>query len=284
MKHFLFIIMLLLNFTTSLAQGSNHDCMQGVWDGGIHCEKYPVYCNQEFVLIHDDEILRMIFNRFEHWSYQKGGWKLLSIQEYGEGKMWVKKYQFLLIKDKYRGKLTVACDPRYEEFPDDFVREEVEDVNSNVYALFRRDSSELDLRGDRISGYKRPNIDTLKCFNDSLYVYYGWSYDHFSREKIASKRKLKRLDKDSLPSYLSDGIFNYSLTSQRDYFQEFLGKTVGVIKASDADKDTTSKKGRICITDENESSYYVKPLGSSDTKEGWVNKKDVKLLREMIGK
>ena len=93
---------------------------------------------------------------------------------------------------------------------------------------------------------------------------------------------LKRLDNDSIPSYLSDGIFNYSLTSKRDYYQEFFGKTVGVIKESEADKDTTSKKGRICITDENESSYYVKPLGSSNVKEGWVNKKDVKLLREMI--
>ncbi len=279
MKHFLFIIMLLLNFTTSLAQGSNHDCIQGVWDGGIHCEKYPVYCNQEFVLIHDDEILRMIFNRFEHWSYQKGGWKLLSIQEYGEGKMWVEKSQFLLIKDKYMGALSVECDSehRYEKFPDDFVREEVEDINSNVYALFRRDSSELDLRGDRISGYKRPNIDTLKCFNDSLYVYYAYRQD-----LTRVKRDLKRIDKDSLPSYLSDGIFNYSVTSQRDYFQEFFGKTVGVIKESEADKDTASKKGRICITEENESSYYVKPLGSSNVKEGWVNKKDVKLLREMI--
>mgnify|MGYP003299924889 FL=1 len=281
MKHFLFIIMLLLNFTTSLAQGSNHDCIQGVWDGGIHCEKYPVYCNQEFVLIHDDEILRMIFNRFEHWSYQKGGWKLLSIQEYGEGKMWVEKSQFLLIKDKYMGALSVECDSehRYEKFPDDFVREEVEDVNSNVYALFRRDSSELDLRGNRISGYKRPTIDSLKCFNDSLYVYYAYRQD-----LTRVKRDLKRIDNDSLPSFLSDGIFNYSLTSQRNYFQEFFGKTVGVIKESEADKDTTSKKGRICITDENESSYYVKPLGSSNVKEGWVNKKDVKLLREMIRK
>jgi len=281
MKHFLFIIMLLLNFVTSLAQGSNHDCMQGVWDGGIHCEKYPIYCNQEFVLIHDDEILRMIFNRFEHWSYQKGGWKLLSIQEYGEGKMWVEKSQFLLIKDKYMGALSVECDSehRYEKFPDDFVREEVEDINSNVYVLFRRDSSELDLRGNRISGYKRPTIESLKCFNDSLYLYYAYRQD-----LTRVKRDLKRIDNDSIPSFLSDGIFNYSLTSQRDYFHEFFGKTVGVIKESEADKDTTSKKGRICITDENESSYYVKPLGKSEVKEGWVNKKDVKLLREMIGK
>lgn len=281
MKHFFFIIMLLLNFSTFFAQKNNHDYMQGVWDGGIHCEKYPIYCNQEFVLIHDDEILRMIFNRFEHWSYQKGGWKLLSIQEYGEGKMWVEKSQFLLIKDKYMGALSVECDSehRYEKFPDDFVREEVEDINSNVYALFRRDSSELDLRGNRISGYKRPTIDSLKCFNDSLYVYYAYRQD-----LTRVKRDLKRIDNDSLPSFLSDGIFNYSLTSQRDYFQEFFGKTVGVIKESEADKDTTSKKGRICITDENESSYYVKPLGSSNVKEGWVNKKDVKLLREIIGK
>ena len=281
MKHFFFIIMLLLNFSTFFAQKNNYDYMQGVWDGGIHCEKYPIYCNQEFVLIHDDEILRMIFNRFEHWSYQKGGWKLLSIQEYGEGKMWVEKSQFLLIKDKYMGALSVECDSehRYEKFPDDFVREEVEDINSNVYALFRRDSSELDLRGNRISGYKRPTIDSLKCFNDSLYVYYAYRQD-----LTRVKRDLKRIDNDSLPSYLSDGIFNYSLTSKRDYYQEFFGKTVGVIKESEADKDTTSKKGRICITDENESSYYVKPLGSSNVKEGWVNKKDVKLLREMIGK
>lgn len=270
MKHFFFITMLLLNFSTFFAQKNNHDYMQGVWDGGIHCEKYPVYCNQEFVLIHDDEILRMIFNRFEHWSYQKGGWKLLSIQEYGEGKMWVEKSQFLLIKDKYQ----------YEEFPDDFVREEVEDVNSNVLALFRHDRSELDLREDRISGY-RPSyrFNIKKCSNDSIHLDWYNSF-HGNGRQI----DLKRLDNDSLPSYLSDGIFNYSLTSQRDYFQEFFGKTVGVIKESDADKDTTSKKGRICITDENESSYYVKPLGSSNVKEGWVNKKDVKLLREMIGK
>ena len=256
--------MLLLNFVTFLAQGSNHDCMQGVWDGGIHCEKYPIYCNQEFVLIHDDEILRMIFNRFEHWSYQKGGWKLLSIQEYGEGEMWVEKYQFLLIKTIYH----------YDELTNVFICEEVEDVNSNGLVLFRRDSSELDLRGDRISGY-RPSyrLNIKKCSNDSI----RYCFNYSSREI-----DLKRIDKDSLPSYLSDGIFNYSLTSKRDYFHEFLDKTVGVIKESEADKDTTSKKGRICITDENESSYYVKPLGSSNVKEGWVNKKDVKLLREMI--
>jgi hypothetical protein len=279
MKHFFFIIMLLLNFSNFFAQKNNHDCMQGVWDGGIHCEKYPIYCNQEFVLIHDDEILRMIFNRFEHWSYQKGGWKLLSIQEYGEGKMWVEKSQFLLIKDKYMGALSVECDSehRYEKFPDDFVREEVEDINSNVYALFRRDSSELDLRGNRISGYKRPTIDSLKCFNDSLYVYYAYRQD-----LTRVKRDLKLIDNDSLPSYLSDGIFNYSLTSKRDYYQEFFGKTVGVIKENDSDDDQASKKRRVFIIDENESSYYVKPLGSSEVKEGWVNKKDVRLLRIMI--
>lgn len=143
-------------------------------------------------------------------------------------------------------------------------------------ALFRYDRSELDLRGDRISSY-RPSyrLNIKKCSNDSIRYCF-----HDSSREI----DLKRIDKDSLPSYLSDGIFNYSLTSQRDYFHEFLGKTVGVIKESEVDKDTTSKKGRICITDENESSYYVKPLGSSEVKEGWVNKKDVKLLREMIGK
>lgn len=271
MKHFFFIIMLLLNFSTFFAQKNNHDYMQGVWEAETICVKNPpIHCETKFVLIHEDEIFSFHFSKEYNWKYVKGGaWKLFGVKEYGEGKMWVEKSQFLLIKDKYQ----------YDKFPDDFVREEVEDVNSNVYALFRRDSSELDLRGNRISGYKRPTIDSLKCFNDSLYVYYAYRQD-----LTRVKRDLKRIDNDSIPSYLSDGIFNYSLTSQRDYFQEFFGKTVGVIKESEADKDTISKKGRICITDENESSYYVKPLGSSNVKEGWVNKKDVKLLREMIGK
>ncbi|MBR5209288.1 MAG: hypothetical protein IKV67_05490, partial [Paludibacteraceae bacterium] len=135
-------------------------------------------------------------------------------------------------------------------------------------------------RGDRISGYKRPSIDTMKCFNDSLYIYYGYSVNN--GKKIASKYDLKRLDKNTLPPYLLDGLFNYSVTSKRDYFYDFLDETVGVIKESEADKDTTSKKGRVFITDENESSYYVKPLGSSNVKEGWVNKNDVRLLRIMI--
>lgn len=268
MKHFFFIIMLLLNFSTFFAQKNNHDYMQGVWNGGIHCEKYPVACRIEFRLIHDDEILCFSFYRIELRQYQKGGWKIY-IQEYGEGEMLVDKYQFLLIKDKYH----------YDEFPNDFICEEVEDVNSNVLALFHHDRSELDLRGDRISGYRPVIYNIKKCSNDSIHL--DW-YDSFHGN--GREIKLKRIDNDSLPSYLSDGIFNYSLTFQRDYFHDFLGKTVGVIKESDADKDTTSKKGRICITDENESSYYVKPLGSSDAKEGWVNKKDVKLLREMIGK
>ncbi len=38
MKHFLFIIMLLLNFSTFFAQ-KNHDYMQGVWDLGTKCDK-----------------------------------------------------------------------------------------------------------------------------------------------------------------------------------------------------------------------------------------------------
>lgn len=271
MKHFLFIIMLLLNFTTFLAQGSNHDCMQGVWEAETICVKNPpIYCETKFVLIHEDEIFSFHFSKEYHWKYVKGGaWKLFGVKEYGEGEMWVEKSQFLLIKDKYQ----------YDKFPDDFVREEVEDVNSNVLALFRHDRSELDLRGDRISGYRPVIYNIKKCSNDSIHLYW---YDSFHGN--GRQIDLKRIDNDSLPSYLSDGIFNYSLTSQRDYFHEFLGKTVGVIKESEADKDTTSKKGRICITDENESSYYVKPLGSSNVKEGWVNKKDVKLLREMIGK
>lgn len=260
--------MLLLNFSTFFAQEDNHDYMQGVWDAGAKCIKNPpIHCETKFVLIHEDEIFSFHFSKEYNWKYVKGGaWKLFGVKEYGEGKMWVEKSQFLLIKDKYQ----------YDKFPDDFVREEVEDVNSNVLALFRHDRSELDLRGDRISSY-RPSyrLNIKKCSNDSIRYCF-----HDSSREI----DLKRIDKDSLPSYLSDGIFNYSLTSQRDYFHEFLGKIVGVIKESDADKDTTSKKGRICITDENESSYYVKPLGSSDAKEGWVNKKDVKLLREMIGK
>lgn len=39
MKHFLFIIMLLLNFSTFFAQKNNHDYMQGVWDLGTKCDK-----------------------------------------------------------------------------------------------------------------------------------------------------------------------------------------------------------------------------------------------------
>ena len=268
MKHFFFIIMLLLNFSTFFAQKNNHDCMQGVWEAETICVKNPpIYCETKFVLIHEDEIFSFHFSKEYHWKYVKGGaWKLFGVKEYGEGKMWVEKYQFLLIKTIYH----------YDELTNVFICEEVEDVNSNGLALFRYDRSELDLRGDRISSY-RPSyrLNIKKCSNDSIRYCF-----HDSSREI----DLKRIDKDSLPSYLSDGIFNYSLTSQRDYFHEFFGKTVGVIKESDADKDTTSKKGRIRITDENESSYYVKPLGSSNVKEGWVNKKDVKLLREMIGK
>lgn len=226
MKHFFFIIMLLLNFSTFFAQGSNHDYMQGVWDGGIHCEKYPVACRIEFCLIHDDEILCFSFYRIELRQYQKGGWKIY-IQEYGEGEMLVDKYQFLLIKDKYQ----------YDEFPNDFICEEVEDVNSNVLALFRHDRSELDLRGDRISGYRPVIYNIKKCSNDSIYLE---RHDSFHGNYI--KFDLKRLDKNALPPYLLDGLFNYSVTSKRDYFYDFLDKTVGVIKENDSDDDQASKK------------------------------------------
>ena len=121
----------------------------------------------------------------------------------------------MLIKDEYQN----------GEFPDNFVREEVEDVNSNVLALFRHDRSELDLREDRISGYRPVIYNIKKCSNDSIHL--DW-YDSFHGN--GRQIDLKRLDNDSLPSYLSDGIFNDSLTSKRDYFHEFLGKTVGVIK------------------------------------------------------
>lgn len=272
MKHFFFIIMLLLNFSTFFAQKNNHDYMQGVWEAETICVKNPpIHCETKFVLIHEDEIFSFHFSKEYNWKYVKGGgWKLFGVKEYGEGKMWVEKSQFLLIKDKYQ----------YDKFPDDFVREEVEDVNSNVLALFRHDRSELDLREDRISGY-RPSyrFNIKKCSNDSIHLDWYNSF-HGNGRQI----DLKRIDNDSLPSYLSDGIFNYSLTSQRDYYQEFFGKTVGVIKESDSDDDQASKKRRVFITNENESSYYVKPLGKSEVKEGWVNKKDVKLLREMIGR
>ena len=258
--------MLLLNFSTFFAQKNNHDCMQGVWEAGIHCEKYPIYCVERFVLIHDDEILRFSFSRHENWQYVKGGWKLLWVKEFGEDNMWVDKYQFLLIKTIYH----------YDELTNVLICEEVEDVNSNGLALFRYDRSELDLRGDRISSYRSSyRLNIKKCSNDSIRYCF-----HDSSREI----DLKRIDKDSLPSYLSDGIFNYSLTSQRDYFQEFFGKTVGVIKENDSDDDQASKKRRVFITDENESSYYVKPLGSSEIKEGWVNKNDVRLLRIMVRK
>ena len=122
----------------------------------------------------------------------------------------------------------------------DIFEVKVSDIGKKYMQYIANDLSQLN--SDVVRGFSKIyNIEA----KPSLQEIYGF---HDSSRQI----DLKRLDKDSLPSYLSDGIFNYSLTYKRDYFQEFLGKTVGVIKESDADKDTTSKKGRICITDENE--------------------------------
>ena len=65
------------------------------------------------------------------------------------------------------------------------------------------------------------------------------------------------------------------------------GKTVGfpfILFFSTLQHLNQHLKRRVLITDENESSYYVKPLGSSEVKEGWVNKNDVSLLRIMVRK
>ena len=105
--------MLLLNFSTFFAQKNNHDYMQGVWEAETICVKNPpIHCETKFVLIYEDEIFSFHFSKEYNWKYVKGGaWKLFGVKEYGEGKMWVEKSQFLLIKDKYQ----------YDEFPNDFI-------------------------------------------------------------------------------------------------------------------------------------------------------------------
>lgn len=96
MKHFLFIIMLLLNFSTFFAQENNHDFMQGVWYAGAKCVKNPpIHCDEKFVLIHDDEILSLLFSKNYNWRYVKGGtWKLFGVREYNGDDMLVKKNSF----------------------------------------------------------------------------------------------------------------------------------------------------------------------------------------------
>ncbi len=277
MKRILIIITLLINYIFAFSQQiSRKDSMQGMWmiedeynllydsasaanvKGNVYetLGDYRTY----YILVKDDHILVMNFLRFIRNAEKK---------EFDYQQENTACYQFMLIKDAYL---------KDEAIPDHLLfGGEVEDVNSNTIMTFRQD---YNLKTDRIRR-NNVNVSSISCADG----YLNWS---LPEDGWAYQGKYKKAEFIELPGYFLNGLFNYSVTTKKDYFTKYLSKKIGVVLEKnnsdhkDLDIIAASKFRHVVITEETDSTYHVMPLGDSMIEDGWIKKEDVKLLRDMI--
>ncbi len=78
---------------------------------------------------------------------------------------------------------------------------------------------------------------------------------------------------EELDSVVATQLFAYSISQKTDYFSYYLDMNVGEMKTDNS---------RVKITDEKPFRYYVEPLGDCKVKKGWVKKREVRLLKDMV--
>lgn len=276
MKRFLIIITLLLNYNIVFSQQINRrDSLQGAWmiedeykllhDSAYSANnKANVYetlgdYRTYYILVKDNKMLIMNFLRFIRNAEKK---------EFDYQYENTACYQFALVNDKYL---------KEDSIPNDYTISGIEDVNSSTLLTFRQD---YNLKTDRIRRNNQ-NVSPITCNNGTL----NWS---LPEDGWTYQGNYHKTEFPELPGYFLNGLFNYSITTKRDLYAKYLGKKVGIVldKMQVEDKEidiiTASKFRHVVITEENDTSFHVEPLGNSIIEEGWIKKEDVTLLRDLI--
>lgn len=279
-RYFLSVIFL-FTATLSFADVNIYDFLEGVWstgeiytstlypdeerdeDGNVITDedgnvKYHTVGDYRtyYRLVKDKEILEFEYLRFGNDS---GELEDDATPEH------IYNYQFIAINDK-----------NIESFSNEFMLSEIEDEYSNTVVLFKKNYNK----------YDRVYRDNF-IISDVLY-----GNGHWSLSKDNYKEDFKKNYPSELPYYFWKSLYEYSIKSREDYFAAFFNKKVGVYIKEDTEESADSaepKKTQINLVEirdvnENNTYYYVEPLGNSDIGggDGWIPIKDIVLISDII--
>ena len=286
MKHLIFFALLMMNSTLLFAgdksrddkeNASTYECLQGAWGseetyGGTHYgdqlvdeDGNPVYDENgdpmyssmgdyrtKFLLVKNHEMMYFDYVRFEDGGYGPEV-KYDPVPELAS----MEKYEFKVVSDKQRWGETSAISSVRADITEGFSNKVLDKIHSKTIATLQIfDTEQGEVRRDSII-----HISEAVCSGETL------KYDG------------AEFNRDGLDGYFLKDLFKHSISSKKDYFAYYMNTKVGVMTG---DTENPTEK-IVTIKDEKIFYYYIEPWeDDGDLNEGWVKKKKVKLLSDMI--
>lgn len=286
MKHLIFLALLMMNSTLLFAgdksrddkeNASTYECLQGAWGseetyGGTHYgdqlvdeDGNPVYDENgdpmynsigdyrtKFLLVKNHEMMYFDYVRFEDGGYGPEV-KYDPVPELAS----MERYVFKVVGDKERKEVAGATFPAGADLTEKFSDKLSEKIHSKEIATLQIfDTEQGEVRRDSMI-----HISEAVCSGETL------KYDG------------AEFNRDGLDGYFLKDLFKLSISSKKDYFAYYMNTKVGVMTG---DTENPTEK-IVTITNEKRFSYYIEPWEDDGVlKEGWVKKKKVKLLSDMI--
>ncbi len=286
MKHLIFFALLMMNSTLLFAgdksrddkeNASTYECLQGAWGseetyGGTHYgdqlvdeDGNPVYDENgdpmynsigdyrtKFLLVKNHEMMYFDYVRFEDGGYGPEV-KYDPVPELAS----MEKYEFKVVSDKQRWGETSAISSVRADITEGFSNKVLDKIHSKTIATLQIfDTEQGEVRRDSMI-----HISEAVCSGETL------KYDG------------AEFNRDGLDGYFLKDLFKHSISSKKDYFAYYMNTKVGVMTG---DTENPTEK-IVTIKDEKIFYYYIEPWeDDGDLNEGWVKKKKVKLLSDMI--
>lgn len=286
MKHLIFFALLMMNSTLLFAGDksqddkgniSTYECLQGAWGseetygGTLYGEQLvdedgnPVYDENgdpmydsmgyyrtKFLLVKDHEMMYFEYERFEYGGYGSEI-KYDSVPVLAS----MGKYEFKVVSDKQRWGETSAISSVRADITEGFSNKVLDKIHSKTIATLQIfDTEQGEVRRDSMI-----HISKAVCSSETL----EYNRTNFNR--------------DGLTDYFLQDLFIHSISSKKDYFTHYMNTKVGVMTGNA--ENPTEKI--VTIKDEKIFYYYIEPWeDDGDLKEGWVKKKKVKLLSDMV--
>ena len=153
-----------------------------------------------------------------------------------------------------------------------------------------RNKCHIFVRADITEGFSNKVLDkihsktiaTLQIFDTEQGEVRRDSMIHISKAVCSSETleyNRTNFNRDGLTDYFLQDLFIHSISSKKDYFTHYMNTKVGVMTGNA--ENPTEKI--VTIKDEKIFYYYIEPWeDDGDLKEGWVKKKKVKLLSDMV--
>ncbi len=256
---------------------STYECLQGAWgseetyggthygdqlvdeDGNPEYDEYgnPMYSSMgdyrtKFLLVKNHEMMYFDYVRFEDGVYGPEV-KYDPVPELAS----IEKYEFKVVSDKQRWGETSAISSVRADITEGFSNKVLDKIHSKTIATLQIfDTEQGEVRRDSII-----HISEAVCSGETL------KYDG------------AEFNRDGLDGYFLKDLFKHSISSKKDYFAYYMNTKVGVMTG---DTENPTEK-IVTITNEKRFSYYIEPWEDDGVlKEGWVKKKKVKLLSDMV--